>query len=61
MSADLGLAFCVFFWFSLDYFVLVWFAFVVLGSVSSLLRQEIGEDCVEWDVKSELSCVFWLL
>jgi len=31
---------CVF-WFSLDYFVLVLFAFVVLGLVSSVLRQEI--------------------
>jgi len=37
----LGLAFCVF-WFSLDYFVLVLFAFVVLGLVSSVLCQEIG-------------------
>jgi len=27
----LGLAFCVFFWFSLDYFVLVLFVIVVLG------------------------------
>jgi len=32
---------CVF-WFSLDYFVLVLFACVVLGLVSSVLRQEIG-------------------
>ena len=32
---------CVF-WFSLDYFVLVLFAFVVLGLVSSVLSQEIG-------------------
>ena len=39
----LGLAFCVFFWFSLDYFVLGLFAFVVLGLVSSsVLCQEIG-------------------
>jgi len=30
------------FWFSLHYFVLVLFAFVVLGSVSSVLSQEIG-------------------
>jgi len=54
----LGLAFCVFFWCSLDYFVLV-FAFVVLGFlVSSVLHQEIGWEerphndlfCVEWDV-----------
>jgi len=56
----LGLAriFCVF-WFSLDYLVLVLFAFVVFGLASLVLRQEIGwEDhlrndlfCVEWDVK----------
>ena len=37
----LGMAFCVF-WFSLDCFVLVSLAFVVLASVSSVLRQEIG-------------------
>jgi len=29
----LGLAFCVLFWFSLDYFVLVLFVFAVLGLV----------------------------
>jgi len=34
----------VFFWFSLDYFVLVLFAFVVLGLVSAVLYQEIGEE-----------------
>jgi len=58
----LGLEFCVFFWFSLDYFVLVLFAFVVLDLVSSVLRQEIGwadrlrNDlfCIEWDVKPKL-------
>jgi len=33
---------CVFFWFSLDYFVLVSFTFVVLDLVSSVLRQDIG-------------------
>jgi len=38
----LGLAFCVFFWFSLDYFVLVLFAFVVLSLISLVLSQEIG-------------------
>ena len=38
----LGLAFCVFFWFSLDYFVLVLFVIVVLGWVSPVRRQEIG-------------------
>jgi len=32
---------CIF-WFSLDYFVLALFAFVVLGFVSSVLCQEIG-------------------
>ena len=30
------------FWFSLDYFVLALFAFVVIGLVSSVLSQEIG-------------------
>jgi len=55
----LGLAFCMFFWFSLDYFVSVLFAFVVLDLVSSVLHQVIGWQerlrndlfCVEWDVK----------
>ena len=32
MCVCLGIAFCVFFWFSLNYFVLALFAFVVLGS-----------------------------
>ena len=50
MSFSLGLFFvhlsklgilCVF-WFSLDYFVLALFSFVVLGLVCSVLRQEIG-------------------
>jgi len=49
---------CVF-CFSLDYFVLVLFAFVVLGLVSSVVRQDIGWEehfrndlfCVEWDIK----------
>jgi len=39
LRVRLGLAFCVFFWFNLYYFVLVFF---VLGLVSSVLRQEIG-------------------
>jgi len=30
------------FWFILDYLFIVLFAFVVLGLVSSVLRQEIG-------------------
>jgi len=38
----LGLAFCVFFWFSLDYFLLLLYDVVVLGLVSSVLSQEIG-------------------
>jgi len=51
MSVGLGLVFvhllrfsilCAFFWFSLDCFVLVLFAFVVSGLVSSVLCQEIG-------------------
>ena len=71
MSFDLGLvfvrlfrfiAFCVFFWFSLDCFVLVLFAFVVLGLVSSVLCQEIGWEerlrndlfYVELDVEPQL-------
>ena len=49
----------VFFWFSLDCFVLVLFAFVALGLVSSVLCREIGYEerlrsnpfCVEWGVK----------
>jgi len=40
-SVHLGL-FLFFFWFSLDYFVLTLFAFVVLGFVSSVVCQEIG-------------------
>jgi len=50
MSVGLGLVFvCLFrfsilcvFWFRLDYFVLMLFAFVVFGLVSSRLHQEIG-------------------
>jgi len=34
----LSLKFCVFFWLSLDYFVFVMFAFVVLGLVSYFLK-----------------------
>jgi len=50
---------CFFFWFNLDYSVLLLFAFIVLGLASSVLRQEIGSNkkrlqnhlfCVEWDV-----------
>ena len=49
----------LFFWFSLDNFVLMLFACVVLGVVSSVLYQEIGWEerlqsdifCVTWDVK----------
>ena len=60
MNLGLGLAFCVYFWFSLDYFVLVLFAFVVLDLVSSVLWQEIGSVehlrndlfCVEWAIKT---------
>jgi len=52
---------CAFFWFSLDYFVIALFAFVVLGLVSSVLRQEVGWEehlrndllCVKWDVKPQ--------
>jgi len=49
VGLGLGLVFCglfrfsilCVFWFSLDYFVLVLFAFVVLGLVSTVLRQEV--------------------
>jgi len=41
VSLGLGLTFCEFFCFSLNHFVLVLFAFVVLGLVSSALSQEI--------------------
>ena len=34
--------FCFFFWFSLDYFVLVLVAFVLLDLFSSVLHQEIA-------------------
>jgi len=66
VGSGLGLVFVHLFRFSIlcfsvlaqDYFVLV-FVFVVLGLVSSVLRQEIGWEerlrndqfCVEWDVK----------
>ena len=36
----------VFFWFSLDYFVLVLFAFIVLDLVSSVLRQALARENV---------------
>jgi len=45
---------CCVFWFSLEYFALVLFAFVGLGLVSSVLCQEgrLQKDlfCVEWDL-----------
>jgi len=51
----------------LGYFVLVFFAFVVLGFVSSVLRQEIGWEerlwndlfSVEWDVNVNVSTNFY--
>ena len=46
----LGSAIRVFFWFSLDYFVLVLFAFVLLALVSSVLRNDLF--CVDWNVTS---------
>ena len=57
VGLDLLLVFVLLLRFSLDCFVLVLFAFVVLGLVSSVLRQDIGwEEClqndllfVEWD------------
>ena len=66
MSVGLGLVFVrlfrfsiLFFWFNLDYFVLVLFAFIVLGLVYSVLCQDIGWEeylrndlfCIEWDAK----------
>jgi len=62
----LGLTICVFFSFTLDYFVLVLFAVVVLDLDSSVLRQEIGWEerpwndpfCVEWDIKPKLDQSF---
>ena len=46
----------VFFWFSLDYFVLALFAFAVLGFVSSVLRHETG-----WEerLRNDLFWVEW--
>jgi len=60
---------CVFFfWFRLHYFVLLLFAFVVIGLVSSVLHQEIGWEerlqsdlfCFEWDVKPWLNQLNYL-
>jgi len=45
---------CVFFCFSLDYFVLLLFAFVVLGLVSSVLLQEIG-----WEERLQNNLFLW--
>jgi len=44
----------LFFCFSLDYFVLILFAFVVLDVVSSLLCQKIGWELVSWSLTSLL-------
>jgi len=43
------------FWFSLDYFILLLFAFVVFGFISSVICQEIGIFCVKSDVKPNLN------
>jgi len=68
VDLDLGLVFvhsfrfsmlCAFFWFSIDYCVLVSIVFFVLDLVSSVLCQEIGWEellqsdpfYVKWDVK----------
>ena len=47
---------CVFFYFSLDYFVLVLFTFIVLRFIFSVLHQEIG-----WEerLRNDLFCVDW--
>ena len=42
MSVSLGLAFCVFFWFSLGFLLLVLFAYVVLSLVSSVLAKRLA-------------------
>ena len=50
----------MFFHVSLDHFVLVLLAFVVLGLVSSVLSQEIGREehlrndlfCLDWDIET---------
>jgi len=47
---------CVFLWFSLDYFVFVLFAVVVLGLVSSVPRHEIGWEERLWN---DLFCAEW--
>jgi len=55
VCVSLGLTFCVFFWFSLDYCLLLF----VFGLVSSVLcletvwEERLRNDlfCVEWDVK----------
>ena len=45
------------FWFSLNYFVLLLFVFVVLGLVSSILHQEIGlEECLRNDILCRVGC-----
>jgi len=50
----LGFIVCVLLHVSLDHFVLVLFAFIVFGLVSSVLSQEIG-----WEehIRNELFCV----
>ena len=53
----------MFFSFSLDYFVLVLFAFVALDLVSSVLCQEIGwEEHLQTDQRFEAGCLYdWQL
>jgi len=48
----LGLAFCVFFWFSLDYFVLVFFAFwcVTFSFFSTVPRDWLGRTSPKWPI-----------
>jgi len=49
----------VFSCFTFDYFVLVLIVFVVLGVVSSVLRQEIGWEERSRKSRSDLFCVEW--
>jgi len=51
----LRLAFCVFFWFSLGYFVLVLFAFVMLDLVSSVLVGCVVQSVECWSLAGVLS------
>jgi len=59
LCACLGLAFCVFFWFSLDYFVLVLFAFVVFGLLYA--KRLAGKKCPKWPILCWVGSKTWTL